>query len=205
MAQFKSEQEAFWAGSFGTEYITRNQDNELLACNINLFKKIFNQTGPIKSLLEFGANVGMNVKAIQSLQPNLDISALEINEIAVAELKKLNLNKIYHQSLLDYKPDYVRDFVLTKGVLIHLSPDCLNDAYEVLYESSGRYICIAEYYSLHPATISYRGYSNKLFKRDFAGEMLDRYPDLKLVDYSFCYHRDRKYGREDFTWFLLEK
>lgn len=205
MSQFKSEQEAFWSGEFGTQYIDRNQGDGLLACNVNLFKRIFESIHDVKSVLEFGANIGMNLQAIQQIKPHLDISALEINEVAVAELKKLNLNKVYHQSLLDFKADYSRDFVLIKGVLIHLSPDYLDDAYQILYESSDRYICVAEYYSLTPVAIPYRGHTNKLFKHDFAGEMLDRYTNLKLVDYSFCYHRDKRFGREDFNWFLLEK
>ena len=32
---FKTEQEAFWAGNFGTEYIKRNQGDDLLASNLN--------------------------------------------------------------------------------------------------------------------------------------------------------------------------
>jgi hypothetical protein len=44
-----------------------------------------------------------------------------------------------------------------------------------------------------------------LYKRDFAGEMLDRYPDLQLVDYGFSYHRDQNFPQDDANWFLLEK
>lgn len=35
--------------------------------------------------------------------------------------------------------------------------------------------------------------------------MLDMFPDLKLVDYRFIYHRDPVFPRDDSTWFLLEK
>ena len=41
----------------------------------------------------------------------------------------------------------------------------------------------------------YRGHTARLFKRDFAGEMLDRFSDLRLVDYGFRYHRDLATGR----------
>ena len=34
---FKTEQEAFWAGDFGTEYIQRNQGDALLASNLDFF------------------------------------------------------------------------------------------------------------------------------------------------------------------------
>jgi hypothetical protein len=53
--------------------------------------------------------------------------------------------------------------------------------------------------------VNYRGYQDKLFKRDFAGEMLDAFKDLKLLDYGFTYHRDNQFPQDDMTWFLLEK
>ena len=34
---FSTDQEAFWAGEFGTEYIDRNIGDELLASNLNFF------------------------------------------------------------------------------------------------------------------------------------------------------------------------
>ena len=51
----------------------------------------------------------------------------------------------------------------------------------------------------------YRGHDARLFKRDFAGEMLDRFSDLRLVDYGFRYHRDPAHPADDLTWFLMEK
>ncbi|NDB35890.1 MAG: pseudaminic acid biosynthesis-associated methylase, partial [Flavobacteriia bacterium] len=42
-------------------------------------------------------------------------------------------------------------------------------------------------------------------KRDFAGELLDTFPDLRLVDYGFAYKRDTSFPQDDITWFLLEK
>lgn len=56
-----------------------------------------------------------------------------------------------------------------------------------------------------PVVVSYRGHEDRLFKRDFAGEMLDRYPDLELVDYGFVYHRDPNFPQDDPNWFLLRK
>jgi len=44
-----------------------------------------------------------------------------------------------------------------------------------------------------------------LFKRDFAGEMLDRFKDLELLDYGFVYHRDNNFPQDDLNWFLLRK
>ena len=67
------------------------------------------------------------------------------------------------------------------------------------------YPFLAKYYSPTPVSISYRGHKDRLFKRDFAGELLDKYSDLKLVDYGFLYHRDYYFQKDDLTWFLLEK
>jgi len=53
--------------------------------------------------------------------------------------------------------------------------------------------------------LSYRGNENKLFKRDFAGEMLLRFPDLRLLKYGFRYRNDPVFPLDDITWFLLEK
>ena len=47
-------------------------------------------------------------------------------------------------------------------------------------------------------------HQNKLFKRDFAGDLIDSY-GLKLIDYGFIYKRDNWAPQDDITWFLLEK
>ena len=36
-SEFRTEQENFWAGDFGTKYIQRNQGDQLLASNLNFF------------------------------------------------------------------------------------------------------------------------------------------------------------------------
>lgn len=159
------------------------------------------------SIIEFGANIGLNLKAINVLCPNIqDVSAVEINAEAAKVCKEnIDLKNLYEQSIFDFKTDYQRDFVLIKGVLIHLNPDYLNLAYNILYETSKKYICIAEYYNPTPVEVMYRGHKGKLFKRDFAGEMLDKYNDLKLIDYGFVYRRDANFPQDDITWFLLQK
>jgi hypothetical protein len=55
-----------------------------------------------------------------------------------------------------------------------------------------------------PTEVPYRGHSQRLFKRDFAGELMDRHPDLELVDHGFAWRRARL-PQDDINWFLLEK
>lgn len=57
---------------------------------------------------------------------------------------------------------------------------------------------------LPPVTISYRGHADHLFKRDLAGELLEKY-HVNLVDYGFAYRRVPAFPQDDITWFLLEK
>lgn len=207
-AEFKTEQEAFWAGAFGNEYVDRNKNEHLVSSNIALFAKILACTENVRSVFEFGANIGLNLIAIKHLLPNAVLSAVEINKKAVAELKKvLKEAVVYQQSILDFSWDapHPQDLVFIKGVLIHINPDMLSQVYQSLYRLSKRYICIVEYYNPTPVSVSYRGHEDRLFKRDFAGEMMDKYNDLRLVNYGFVYHRDLNFPLDDLTWFLLEK
>ncbi|MBG0749208.1 MAG: hypothetical protein I4E98_21925, partial [Planktothrix agardhii KL2] len=57
---FVTEQEKFWSQGFGDEYTHRNQGDSLIARNLALFSKIFSHTQKINSLIEFGANRGLN-------------------------------------------------------------------------------------------------------------------------------------------------
>ncbi|MEJ5896011.1 pseudaminic acid biosynthesis-associated methylase [Aquabacterium sp. G14] len=202
---YKTEQEQFWSGEFGDEYIGRNQGEASIASNTALFSTILKSTNSISSVIEFGANIGLNLEAIKRLIPEAQLSAIEINEKAVSQLKETKNINVYHSSILDFNPDEERDLVLIKGVLIHINPDELKNVYELLYKTSRKYICVAEYYNPSPVEVRYRGHEGKLFKRDFAGEIMDQFPDVKLIDYGFVYHRDNNFPQDDTTWFLLEK
>jgi len=205
MKRFKTEQEEFWAGEFGNTYIDRNNDSQIIAGNVNLFSKILSRTNSVKSTTEFGANIGLNLIAIKQLLPNCIFSAVEINETACKELKKNDWLNTFNESILSFDCKEKYDFVFSKGVLIHINPDELQIVYKKLYDSSRKYILIIEYYNPSPVEINYRGHGGKLFKRDFAGEMLKLYPTLELIDYGFSYHLDPNFPQDDLNWFLLKK
>ncbi len=90
-------------------------------------------------------------------------------------------------------------------MLIHINPEVLPQVYDKLVAATGRYLMVAEYYNPSPVAIPYRGQSDRLFKRDFAGEIMDRHPALQLVHYGFAYRRDPNFPQDDITWFLMEK
>jgi spore coat polysaccharide biosynthesis protein SpsF len=203
---YKTEQEKFWAGQFGDDYISRNKGGALLASNLNFFSRALQQTSGLTSCLEFGANIGMNLRALKLLYPNIRQQGIEINKSASEELINfLGKDNVYNQSILSFKSDIKYDLVLIKGVLIHQDPDVLPIIYSKLHRATSKYILISEYYNPSPVAVLYRGHEEKLFKRDFAGEMLDKFSDLKLVDYGFVYRRDPSFPQDDITWFLLKK
>jgi pseudaminic acid biosynthesis-associated methylase len=204
--EYETEQESFWAGDFGDKYIARNRDKKLISRNIAKFARILSRTRGIKSVIEYGSNIGLNLIAIHQLLPDAELSAVEINGKAINELKKLDyLREIHHLSVLDFRPQRQYDFVFTCGLLIHINPEKIEEVYAVLHNSSRRYILVSEYYNPVPVEVIYRGHRRKLFKRDFAGELLDMFSDLRLVDYGFIYHRDPTFPEDDGTWFLLSK
>jgi len=198
-----SKQEEFWEKDFGNQYISRNKSKNLLDSNINYFKNIFDGVDEINSCIEFGSNIGLNLLAIRTLYPSIKPLGIEINSLACAEMEKENVPHL-NESFLNDKFYGKFDLTFTKGVLIHINPNLLNLAYSQLYRSSNKYILLCEYYNNSPVTVPYRGFDEVLFKRDFAGDMLDLYSDLKLVKYGFSYIRD-DYFQDDITFFLLEK
>lgn len=203
---FKTEQEAFWAGEFGTEYIQRNQGDALLASNLDFFTKALSATRDVHSCIEFGANIGMNLKALKLLHPSQEQYGIEINAEAAQQLSTIIPAKhVYQTSILEFEPAHTWNLVLIKGVLIHMNPEVLKQVYDKLVASTDRYLLVAEYYNPAPVAIPYRGHTDRLFKRDFAGEIMERHPSMQLVDYGFAYRRDPNFPQDDITWFLMEK
>ena len=203
---FRSEQEKFWAGDFGDDYIARNQSAQLLASNIQFFANALRHAGRIGGCIEFGANIGMNLKALQALHPAARLAGVEINQKAAEKLAEtIGAENVTHGSILDYGGTSEFELSLIKGVLIHINPDLLPEVYDTLYRASSRFVLVCEYYNPSPVAIPYRGHTDRLFKRDFAGEMMDRFDDLVLLDYGFAYHRDPAFPQDDISWFLMEK
>ena len=202
----RTAQETFWAGEFGTDYSARNTGDAVVASNAAFFARALRTAGALTSCLEIGANIGLNLRALRMLYPGLAAQAVEINPDAARALASvIGPDNVRTASILEYEPEGRFDLVLVKGVLIHIAPEKLPIVYDRIYRASGRFILVAEYYNPTPVSVPYRGHGDRLFKRDFAGELLDRFPDLTLRDYGFVYRRDPAFPQDDVTWFLLER
>ena len=205
MSGFKTEQEGFWAGNFGDQYINRNPSEKEMGARLALFARIMSRTRGVGSVIELGANIGNNLRVLNRMFPSLELAGVEINPTAAAELEKWGKAKVFPESIIDFVPQRGYDLAFVSGVLIHINPQMLPRVYDLLHRLGRRYVCLIEYYNPSPVEVPYRGHTERLFKRDFAGEMLEEFEDLKLLDYGFVYHLDPNFPLDDVTWFLLEK
>lgn len=148
----------------------------------------------------------MNLKALKLLYPEQEQYAIEINADAALQLEQvIPSDHVFKCSILDFNPRQTWDLALIKGVLIHINPDELQKVYDKLVAATSRYLMVAEYYNPAPVAIPYRGHADRLFKRDFAGEIIASHPEMKLLDYGFVYRLDPTFPQDDITWFLMEK
>lgn len=202
-------QEALWRGKFGDEYTDRNAVSAAHhAALVTNWSRILHSTmgRPPQSVLEAGANIGLNLRALRVLL-NAEMYAVEPNGKA---RKKLVENELVEaDKALDCLcseialPDASVDMAFTSGVLIHVPPDQLLPSCRELHRISRRYIVCIEYFSDKPDEIPYRGHTEALFKRDFGGFYLDHFEDLRVLDYGFAWKRIT--GLDNLTWWLFEK
>lgn len=199
----------FWASEFGDEYTMRNAATEAaVQLRVRGLVEIWNSMrgDPPASVLECGANVGLNLRALQRFT-QVELHAIEPNakaRDAVIADGILPAKRI-HDATLDKLPfpDSSIDLVFTSGVLIHVPPDGLERACREVYRVSRKYVMALEYFSKSPETITYRGHDNLLFKRDFGSFYLDLFPDLAAVAEGFLWRRTT--GYDDATWWVFRK
>jgi pseudaminic acid biosynthesis-associated methylase len=205
MTDFETDQERFWAGEFGDDYVERSQGACHVATRTAMWSRILHSCSRIASVIEFGPNIGLNLRALRALLPEAKLCGVEINTKAAEILRSEGTIDVLEGSFLDTVPSSPADLCFTCTVLIHVNPNRLRDAYARLAGSSRRYVVISEYYNPTPTEVMYRGHKDRLYKRDFAGEFLDAHNEFELRDYGFIYHRQPLFPVDDFTWFLMER
>ena len=199
------ETEVFWKGEFGDKYTLRNDGLDYGSGCFNFWSEVFGYMNNVNSVLEFGCNRGLNLDCINELNHGIQINAVEINKSA-ANLALSKGYKVNIGSISDEIPDdFSSDLTFTCGVLIHISPKLLDKVYKNLFKASKKYILISEYFSTNPEEILYRGHKSKMWKRDFASELWELFPSLKLVKYGFDWRYDKNRANNDHNWFLFSK
>ena len=203
------EQVTFWRGAFGDAYGERNAPTEeAVQAKIAVWARILRalcgrQPG---SILEIGANNGLNLRALRQLT-SATLSALEPNTEARRHLARDGVvaQDRIHDGFASAipLPDAAADLVFTSGVLIHIAPDDLPQACREIHRVAGRYIGCIEYFSDAPEEKPYRGHDGVLFKRDFGSFWLGQFPQLRVLDYGFFWKPVT--GQDNLTWWLFEK
>ena len=193
-----------WTGAHGNEYTDRNSGESSLPSLNYLFSEIISGTVGVENILEVGAGNGLNLQALNELDDELKLSAVEVNKKAFELLDERKYVDASNVSFYDFDPGKKWDFVFTKGFMIHVRPERICETYMRLDSLSDRYVCFVEYYNPTALVTHYRG--TEFVKRDFAGEFMSHHPDkYKLVKYGFVYKNDPLYPLGDVTWFLMEK
>jgi pseudaminic acid biosynthesis-associated methylase len=202
-------QEEFWAGGEGDAY-TRRNGRDLLRSKVEFFRKALwwttcnGQAGLIHSVIEFGANQGLNLRALDKIDPDRALTGVEINRDACERMVAIGGVEVVNGSILAWDRPGQYDLCFTMGLLIHIAPGDLPKAYDTLYRASSKYVLIAEYYSRQPVEIEYRGHAGRLWKRDFCTEFMERFRDMKRVDYGYVDRHD-PYPLDDIHWWLFRK
>jgi spore coat polysaccharide biosynthesis protein SpsF len=202
-------QAEFWRGDFGNAYTGRNVASaEQMQARLALWSEILSHTisAPPASILEVGANLGINLRALRQLssarryavEPNDSARKILVQDGVVAE----DDVRDGIASTIKFS-DGVADLGFTSGVLIHIHPENLAASLKEIHRCSKRWIACIEYFSDKPEMIPYRGFDDRLFKRDFGGLWLDSFSDLRVVAYGFAWKRVT--GLDNLTWWLFEK
>jgi pseudaminic acid biosynthesis-associated methylase len=198
-----------WRGEFGDEYTIRNSaDDKTMFARTKMWSRILDSIiGDLpETIVEVGSNLGLNLRALTKLT-DARLIAIEPNESALGKLVADGIidKDDAHSAIAANIPldDGIADLSFTSGVLIHISPEQLDESMAEIYRVSSKYIVCCEYFADKPEQIQYRGNDGLLFKRDFGDYWMESYPDLKLIDYGFLWKRMT--GLDNITWWVFKK
>jgi hypothetical protein len=76
---YLTEQEVFWSGEFGDNYLERNRGEDMVSANLNLFSRMLIRAPGIRSIAELGCNIGMNLQALHRIRNNFELRGYEIH------------------------------------------------------------------------------------------------------------------------------
>lgn len=163
-----SVQETWWAGSFGSEYTTRNRVDWRARRN---FWELILETARPKSVLEVGCNAGWNLEAIRSLDSGVNLRGVDVNDDALAEARGKGFD-VSNLSARLVGTTWAKEFdlVATCGVLIHVPPLDIFPVMTAITRASKKWVLAVEYAAAYDEPISYRGHEDRLWRRPF-GEM----------------------------------
>lgn len=194
----RTEREEFW---IGYERGRASLSPERIAQAERLLWLALGTKGEIRTAIEFGAGNGPFQKALAALYPDARRAATEISPEASRALEEL-CDDVYEVSVLESFPLGQYDLVLAMGLLACVGPEDTPRAYDGLYAACGRYLLVRDYFTEgEPRKRPYGEAS--IQQRDYAREIQERFPDLRLVASSSDSVPEG--SMMDLGWFLFEK
>ena len=150
MTKYSTPQEEFRVGKFGSEYVKRNAGEDFITSNLVLFADMLRWAPDVRSILELGCNIVLNLEALKRVNPAFSLTGVEINSQAAAIARGKKIAKVVQGTIIEPLDLPQCDLTFTKTVLIHISPDALAGAYENVYRLTKKYIAVCEV--LQPVT-----------------------------------------------------
>jgi pseudaminic acid biosynthesis-associated methylase len=192
--------EQLWGGSFGDEYVDRNNEFDHVAP----FWRERLRTLDCQWVLEVGCNVGGNLQWIAEAIAPRHLYGVDINEKALQQLTRRvpGVNAVWSPARELPFRDRWFDLVFTIGVLIHQPDATLPLVMAEMVRCSRRWILCGEYFGAEEAEVPYRGHQGALFRRDYGGLFQELFPDLTLREQGFI---GKDQGWDDVTWWLFER
>lgn len=191
-----------WTRDFGDEYTIRNakaDDSRLTIWKIMLPRHV-------TSVLEVGANIGLNLEAIEQ-STNCELFACEPNDSARTQLIESNIMPASHITA-DFAdnlsfPDGIADLAFTCGVLIHIPADKLVASMREIHRCASQWIICGEYFAPSEEMVPYRGHNDALWRRDYGSIWLDNFKDLRCHGCLFAWKPLT--GLDNITFWIFEK
>ena len=97
---YRTEQEEFWSGEFGNLYIERNASERSQLAKLIMFSQIIRNMPRIKSIVELGCNIGLNLRALKTINSNFEVAGYEINKNAIIKAKEIKVGEIIEESVI---------------------------------------------------------------------------------------------------------
>jgi len=213
--EIETKQMKVWQGDFGRDYTDRStmgdeEFDSFYVGQIGMTRTELNNSFlsglKIENTLEVGTNIGLQLTNLHNMGYK-NLYGIELQGYAVDKSKEITKGKDIHivkGSGFDVPfKDNSFDLVIASRVLIHISPNEINNILDEIYRCSRKYIFVYEFYEDELKEIDYRGNKELHWKGNYRKLFLERFPDLRLV-------REEKYpnlaypGNFDHV-FLLEK
>lgn len=178
-----------WSGEFGNEYLKRNRVD--WRARVPFWEMILDKTGA-RSAFEFGCNAGWNLTALGKAGIMGHTLGYDVNEVALDQAENAGVDVTYC-----YVEHTGFELAFTAGVLIHISPEDLEETMQVIIDKSCDWVLAVEYDAFKEEEINYRGQDGLLWKRPYG--KLYRDMGLTLVETG------EAEGFDDCTWWLFRK